>query len=361
MSRVDEPARARRAAHAPRRRGRRSSCSRSRSCSSCSSTTASSGARTSASASTSTRPAGCTRARRSSSRAARSARSSRSRCRRTARPAPLGGDEGVVVTRRDRRRRGAAASRAAATCSSTSRGALSGALPRARRRPPEDGRAGRALREGDELLGRDPPSLDRVLQRTWDNMTTAARVRRRASRPRCARAATPSSTSCARRSNGIAPDVTLRATTSTRSSTKAARTYAALGGDARASIASTAMVDHGAHDDRAGARDDRGAARECGRAVGERCDGCAAGSARRAARRSTRCELAIDACGRRSTSSIRCSRRSTSFAAHRARRGLAPEADARPRVPRGREGARQDHEASAVEDHRAACRMSAPR
>ncbi|MEJ7601199.1 MAG: MlaD family protein [Kofleriaceae bacterium] len=29
------------------------------------------------------------------------------------------------------------------------------------------------LHEGDRLVGRDPPSLDRVLQRTWDNLTTA--------------------------------------------------------------------------------------------------------------------------------------------------------------------------------------------
>jgi ABC-type transporter Mla subunit MlaD len=29
-----------------------------------------------------------------------------------------------------------------------------------------------ALKEGDELVGADPPSLDRVLQRTWDNLQT---------------------------------------------------------------------------------------------------------------------------------------------------------------------------------------------
>jgi len=32
----------------------------------------------------------------------------------------------------------------------------------------------RPLHEGDELVGADPPSLDRVLQRTWDNMQTLA-------------------------------------------------------------------------------------------------------------------------------------------------------------------------------------------
>lgn len=30
----------------------------------------------------------------------------------------------------------------------------------------------RPLRDGDELVGRDPPSLDRVLERTWNNLTT---------------------------------------------------------------------------------------------------------------------------------------------------------------------------------------------
>lgn len=33
----------------------------------------------------------------------------------------------------------------------------------------------RPLHEGDELVGKDPPSLDRVLQRTWDNLTTTAK------------------------------------------------------------------------------------------------------------------------------------------------------------------------------------------
>jgi ABC-type transporter Mla subunit MlaD len=64
----------------------------------------------------------------------------------------------------------------------TSRGALSGRYLEIGPPPPPgtplpDGTiAGepRPLREGDEILGRDPPSLDRVLQRTWDNLTTAA-------------------------------------------------------------------------------------------------------------------------------------------------------------------------------------------
>jgi len=34
---------------------------------------------------------------------------------------------------------------------------------------------GPTLKNGDELRGHDPPTLDRVLQRTWDNMNVAAR------------------------------------------------------------------------------------------------------------------------------------------------------------------------------------------
>ncbi|HSD87478.1 MAG TPA: MlaD family protein [Kofleriaceae bacterium] len=53
----------------------------------------------------------------------------------------------------------------------TSRGALSGKYLEIG--PPPG--PGPSLQEGDEILGRDPPSLDRVLQRTWDNLTTTAR------------------------------------------------------------------------------------------------------------------------------------------------------------------------------------------
>jgi ABC-type transporter Mla subunit MlaD len=34
---------------------------------------------------------------------------------------------------------------------------------------------GAVYADGDEVLGRDPPSLDRVLQRTWDNLTATAK------------------------------------------------------------------------------------------------------------------------------------------------------------------------------------------
>lgn len=99
-------------------------------------------------------------------------------------PGPLGGDEGVVVTaaisaRMARRlprdgdffiaSRGtlseryleigpASAARPAAAAAATAPAATAPAPP---------------LAEGDELRGRDPPTLDRVLQRTWTNLTVA--------------------------------------------------------------------------------------------------------------------------------------------------------------------------------------------
>jgi ABC-type transporter Mla subunit MlaD len=83
-------------------------------------------------------------------------------------PGPLNGDEGVVVTvaiesamarRLDR----------SGDVFVASRGALSERYLELG--PPQEGQAGTMLAEGDKLLGRDPPSLDRVLQRTWDNLT----------------------------------------------------------------------------------------------------------------------------------------------------------------------------------------------
>ena len=80
---------------------------------------------------------------------------------------PLGGDEGVVATVAIDGRDAAHLDRGGDVFVA-SRGALS-------ERYLELGPApepGTPLREGDQLLGRDPPSLDRVLQRTWDNLTT---------------------------------------------------------------------------------------------------------------------------------------------------------------------------------------------
>jgi ABC-type transporter Mla subunit MlaD len=39
--------------------------------------------------------------------------------------------------------------------------------------PPGGAEPGRAVRDGDQLRGIDPPSLDRALQRTWDNLVRA--------------------------------------------------------------------------------------------------------------------------------------------------------------------------------------------
>ncbi|HEY1559035.1 MAG TPA: MlaD family protein [Kofleriaceae bacterium] len=54
-----------------------------------------------------------------------------------------------------------------------SRGALSGKYVELG--PAEEGAP--LLADGDQLRGRDPPSLDRVLQRTWDNLTTLGKFR----------------------------------------------------------------------------------------------------------------------------------------------------------------------------------------
>lgn len=84
-------------------------------------------------------------------------------------PGPLAGDEGVAVTVAVE----AAVARRVMRGGDVfvaSRGALSerylelGPAPAASTAP---------LADGDEVLGRDPPTLDRVLERTWNNLTTA--------------------------------------------------------------------------------------------------------------------------------------------------------------------------------------------
>ena len=82
---------------------------------------------------------------------------------------PLGGDEGVVATVAIDR--GIASRLAIGDVFVASRGPLSGKYLELG--PAADGAP--RLHEGSELLGRDPPSLDRVLQRTWDNLTTLGR------------------------------------------------------------------------------------------------------------------------------------------------------------------------------------------
>jgi ABC-type transporter Mla subunit MlaD len=89
-------------------------------------------------------------------------------------PGPLAGDEGVVVTV-------AIDTKWAKRITwggdvfVTSRGALSGRYLEIGP-PPEPGPSiADAVKAGNrEILGRDPPSLDRVLQRTWDNLQTTA-------------------------------------------------------------------------------------------------------------------------------------------------------------------------------------------
>lgn len=85
---------------------------------------------------------------------------------------PLNGDEGVVVHVAIEASEAARVDRGGDVFVA-SRGALAERYlelgPPPETAPPDPG-----LREGDQLLGRDPPSLDRVLQRTWDNLTALA-------------------------------------------------------------------------------------------------------------------------------------------------------------------------------------------
>lgn len=83
-------------------------------------------------------------------------------------PGPLAGDAGVVVTVElavDQRWKVPAA----ATIFVASRGALS---ERYLEVAPPRGDPGPAIADGAELRGVDPPTLDNVLQRAWNNLTT---------------------------------------------------------------------------------------------------------------------------------------------------------------------------------------------
>jgi ABC-type transporter Mla subunit MlaD len=82
-------------------------------------------------------------------------------------PGPLNGDEGVVVTVALEAREAARLDRAGDVFVA-SHGAL--AERYLELGPPPLAKAGTMLREGDQLIGADPASLDRVLQRTWDNL-----------------------------------------------------------------------------------------------------------------------------------------------------------------------------------------------
>jgi len=99
----------------------------------------------------------------------------------------------------------------------------------------------RSLREGDEILGRDPPSLDRVLQRTWDNLTTTAAFAAEV-RPEY-RALVAEVDQLRATLEQIAPEVTL-GDDITALRDEAGRTYDALGGEAGIDRM-RAMMDHG--------------------------------------------------------------------------------------------------------------------
>ena len=83
-------------------------------------------------------------------------------------PGPLGGDVGVAVTV-EVRRDDLWKVPAAATIFVASRGALS---DRYLEVAPPAGDPGPAIADGAELRGVDPPTLDNVLQHTWNNLTT---------------------------------------------------------------------------------------------------------------------------------------------------------------------------------------------
>jgi ABC-type transporter Mla subunit MlaD len=86
-------------------------------------------------------------------------------------PGPLAGDVGVAVTV-ELERDDAWKVPAAATIFVASRGPLS---DRYLEVAPPAGDPGPAIRDGAELRGVDPPTLDNVLQHTWTNLTTFQR------------------------------------------------------------------------------------------------------------------------------------------------------------------------------------------
>lgn len=138
---------------------------------------------------------------------------------------PLLGDEDGVEVKVAIEARAARRIRSGGDVFVTSRGALSGKYLEIGP-PPAD--TNRTLREGDELLGRDPPSLDRVLQRTWDNLTTTARFAD-AVRPEMD-ALTAEVDRLRATMDQIAPDVHLRDDIAALVD-EGRRTYAALGGE----------------------------------------------------------------------------------------------------------------------------------
>jgi ABC-type transporter Mla subunit MlaD len=92
---------------------------------------------------------------------------------------------------------------------------------------PEDGAARVAIHEHDQLLGSDPPSLDRVFQRTWDNLTTLGGFLDEL-RPEMAQLKQQLA-ALQQTLHEVAPDITLRADIDALV-TEAHHTYDALGG-----------------------------------------------------------------------------------------------------------------------------------
>jgi ABC-type transporter Mla subunit MlaD len=87
-------------------------------------------------------------------------------------PGPLNGDEGVVVSVKVEKK-WAQRITWGGDVFVTSRGALSGKYLEIGPPPQPGASIAESVKAGnDKIAGRDPPSLDRVLQRTWDNLTT---------------------------------------------------------------------------------------------------------------------------------------------------------------------------------------------
>lgn len=138
-------------------------------------------------------------------------------------PTPLHGDEGVEV--RVAIEAGDAARLARGDVFVASKGPLSARYLELG--PPAEDAQRVPLHEHDQLLGSDPPSLDRVFQRTWDNLTTLGgfldELRPEMAQLKVQLAALQDTL------HAIAPEVTLRADVDALV-TEARHTYDALGG-----------------------------------------------------------------------------------------------------------------------------------
>jgi ABC-type transporter Mla subunit MlaD len=144
-------------------------------------------------------------------------------------PGPLNGDEGVVITI-------AVDTKWAKRITwggdvfVTSRGALGGRYIEIGAPPAPGPSIAESVKAGnDKVLGRDPPSLDRVVQRTWDNLTTAARF---ADEVRPAMDELTTQVDALRATlDTIAPEVAFREDIDALIA-EARKSYAALGGEA---------------------------------------------------------------------------------------------------------------------------------